>query len=247
MRQYAPSLRGFTLGVALWAAIAAQGCFPKFDDARMRINPETGETIVERVGKSIPKPGDDAFVGPVDPATDQSFTDGKRAAKADFNKTVGWASGVAIWGLLALAAITFLASLFVKWIPTGASLKCALAAAGVVGLRYALISFGTIAVDLAVYISAATAIIVGAVVGLPMVIAWAKRKTWKRATALAEEGSHVEAAVALAATVDPAVDKIRKQVDEWLEIFHKGDKASSVWTEAKMQLVKLGLIKPEGK
>jgi len=247
MRDYLPTKRGFAIGVALWAAIAAQGCFPKFDDARMRINPETGETIVERVGKSIPKPGDDAFVGPPAPSPAESFSEGKASAKADFNKTVGWASGVAIWGLLILAAITFLASLVVNWIPTGASLKCALAAAGVVGLRYALISFGTIAVDLAVYISAATAIIVGAVVGLPMVIAWAKRKTWKRATALAEEGSHVEAAVALAATVDPAVDKIRKQVDGWLEVFHKGDKASIVWTEAKMQLVKLGLIKPEGK
>lgn len=245
--KYAPSLRGFVLGVALWAAIAAQGCFPKFDDARMRINPETGETIVERVGKSIPKPGDDAFVGPPAPSPAESFSEGKATAKADFNKTVGWASGVAIWGLLALAAITFLASLVVNWIPTGASLKCALAAAGVVGLRYALISFGTIAVDLAVYISAATAIIVGAVVGLPLVISWVKRKAWNRGVELATKGEHVEASVALLATVDPAIDKARKQVDEWLEIFHKGDRASSVWTEAKMQLVRLGVIKPEAK
>lgn len=245
-----------TYGIILSAMLVLlTACFsrPTFDTGRMRLDPETGAEIVENF-KSPPKPGDDNFVGPVDPATDQSFTEGKRAAKADFNKTVGWASGVAIWGLLALAAVTFLVSLFVKWIPTGASLKCALAAAGVVGLRYALISFGTIAVDLAVYITAATAIIVGLVVGLPMVIAWVKRKTWKRATALAEEGEHIEGAVALAATVDPAVDKIRKQVDGWLETYHKrgvgaesSEEAQDMWNEARIQLVKLGLIKPEGK
>jgi len=247
MRDYLPTKRGFAIGVALWAAIAAQGCFPKFDDARMRINPETGETIVERVGKSIPKPGDDAFVGPPAPSPAESFSEGKASAARDFNKTVSWATSIALWIFIPLAILVALASFVVPWIPTKAAIYCAASACAVVGIRYALLAFGVIAIDWAVYLSAAAALIVGAVVGLPMVIAWAKRKTWKRATALAEEGSHVEAAVALAATVDPAVDKIRKQVDGWLEVFHKGDKASIVWTEAKMQLVKLGLIKPEGK
>lgn len=254
MRQLIPTVRGFVLGVALWAATASQGC--SFDTGRMSIDPETGETLVEKAGKLVPpKPSEAGFVGPVDPLeghdllkglriSEQSFTDGKRAAKADFNKTVSWATGIALWIFIPLAIIVALASFVVPWIPTKAAIYCAVSACAVVGIRYALLVFGTIAVDWAVYISVASAVVVALVVGLPMVIAWAKRKTWKRATALAEEGSHVEAAVALAATVDPAVDKIRKQVDEWLEVFHKGDKASSVWHEAKMQLVKIGLVKP---
>ena len=50
------------------------------------------------------------------------------------------------------------------------------------------------------------------------------------------------------------MDKIRKRVDGWLETYHKrgvgaesSEEAQDMWNEARMQLVKLGLIKPEGK
>ncbi len=233
-----PTIRGLVIGTCLFVVV---GCFGRLDTGRIRLD-ENGTEIVENF--KVPKPGDANFVGPVAPAPAETFADGKSQAKADFNKTVSWATSIALWIFIPLAIIVALASFVVPWIPTKAAICCAVSACAVVGIRYAMLVFGTIAVDLAVYISAATAVIVGLVVGLPMVIAWVKRKSWNRGVELAEKGEHVEASVALLATVDPAIDKARKQVDEWLEIFHKGDKASSVWTEARQQLVKLGVLKP---
>jgi hypothetical protein len=220
--------------------IAVAGCFGRPDIGRLHIDPATGEEVVSNF--KVPRPGDADFVGPVI-TPDQSFSQGKQDAKADFNKTVSWATSIALWIFIPLAILVALASFVVAWIPTKASIYCAGAACAVVGIRYALLAFGVIAIDWAVYISAASAIIVGLFVGLPMLIAYIKRNTWKRGVAMAAEGSHVEGAVAVLASVDPAIDAARKQVDTWLEIFHRGDKESPVWTEAKMQLTKMGVMK----
>ena len=235
-------MRGFTVTCAALLVMLAAGCFGRLDTGRIHIDPATGAEIVDRSKLGLPGSAD--FVGPATPAPAESFDQGKAAAKADFNKTVGWATGIALWIFIPLAILVALASFIVPWIPTKAAIYCAASACAVVGIRYALLTFGTIAVDWAVYISAGTAAIVGLFVGLPLVISWTKRHSWNRGVELAAKGEHVEGAVALLATVDPAIDKARKQVDEWLELFHKGDKESPIWTEAKMQLVKMGIVKP---
>lgn len=235
-------MRGFAITTIVYMLFFSQGCFPSADSARMSIS-DKGKEMVGRVGDSIPKPGDDAFVGPPALTPAESFSEGKASAARDFNKTVSWATSIALWIFIPLAILVALASFVVPWIPTKAAIYCAVSACAVVGIRYALLAFGVIAIDWAVYLSAAAAVIVGLFVGLPLVISWVKRKAWTRGVELAAKGEHVEASVALLATVDPAIDKARKQVDEWLEIFHKGDKASSAWTEAKMQLTRLGVLK----
>jgi len=276
--KYAPTLRGFVVGVALFCMVGVTwGCFGRPDIGRIRIDPETGSELVENfkdkpfsvkelvdAGMSEdaarkllgpPKPGSPDFVGPIDPSTDPTFKEGKAAAKQDFNRTVSWATSIALWIFIPLAIIVALASFVVPWIPTKAAIYCAASACAVVGIRYALLTFGTIAVDWAVYISAASAIVVVLVVGLPMAIAWVKRNTWKRAVTLAAEGEHIDGAVALAASVDPVIDKQRSDVKVWLDTVHNeppadlplNDKLWDKWREARMQLVKLGVLKPGDK
>lgn len=238
---YMPTKRGFVVGVALWCTVIGAGC--GFDTGRMHIDPNTGETIVEKAGKLVPpKPGEAGFVGPVAPAPSESFSDGKREAKADFNKTVSWATGVALWIFIPLAILVALASFVVPWIPTKAAIYCAVSACAVVGIRYALLVFGTIAVDWAVYISAASAVVVALVVGLPMVIAWVKRKAWTRGVNLAREGDHIEGATAILASVDPKIDAIRKSVEQWLiDAKTTTEDGATARAFAKEQLAKLGV------
>jgi len=247
MRDYLPTKRGFAIGVALWAAIAAQGCFPKFDDARMRINPETGETIVERVKGAIPKPGDDAFVGPVDPATDQTFSAGKAAAKADFNQSVKvltwWACAACVVG----GAFMLVASFFLPWASTKLAAYCLAGAGLTLIVRYVLLTYGTITADIAFWIMVATAVGAGALVGLPALIAYTRRIDWKNGKALALEPGKEREGVAILARASAEVNEVRGDVAEWLKTFNAGDKASAAWSEAEQKLKMLGVLKVGGK
>jgi len=236
-------MRGFVLTYAVYLSVLCAGC-SLFDTGRMSID-DTGSELVEKAGKLVPpKPGEAGFVGPVAPAPAESFSEGKQAAKQDFNKTVSWATGIALWIFIPLAILVALASFVVPWIPTKAAIYCAVSACAVVGIRYALLVFGVIAIDVAVYVTAATLLIVGLLVGVPMVIAWVKRHSWNRGVNLAREGDHIEGATAILASVDPKIDAIRKQVEQWMmdaKTTSDEDAVAVARVFAKEQLAKLGV------
>lgn len=254
--------------VLIWAValVFVAGCFGRPDIGRIRIDPETGSELVENfkdkpfsvkelvdAGMSEdaarkllgpPKPGSPDFVGPIDPSTDPTFKEGKAAAKADFNQSVKvltwWACAACIVG----GAFMLVASFFLPWASTKLAAYC-LAGAGLTLItRYVLLTYGTITADIAFWIMVATAIGAGALVGLPALIAYIRRIDWKKGQHLAEE-NHTEAATALFVTADPTLMPIRKKVEQWL-VDLKGD-IPEVATEARMQLVKLGVLKPGDK
>lgn len=164
-----------------------------------------------------------------------SFAEGKQAAKQDFNRTVSWATGIALWILIPLSIIVLIASFFVAWIPTRSSVWCAVAAACVAGGRYALLVYGTIAVDIAVYISIATAVLVGLFVGLPLVFSWVNRRIHKKGEAMSDPAQ----AAAIIATVNPDVAKNPSAAAGLIQIARSG--VDDIATKARAELKSLGV------
>lgn len=132
--KYAPTIRGFVVGVALFAAV---GCLGRIDTGRMHIDKTTGEEIVENF--KVPKPGDANFVGPVAPSNQAERS---ARADADLDRTIVRVSEFLIWTLIltgvGLIAFSFLAGT--------ASLRAAamtgVGIAGVILARHMLLKWG---------------------------------------------------------------------------------------------------------
>lgn len=235
------------IGIMLLTA----GCF---DTGRMRIN-DQGEEIVE----NFKLPDKATFVGPPSPSdadllSAQSFTEGKKQADVKFRQTINQIATISYFILIPLAIGLIVASFLTRLIPTKAGVSCGIAV-GVVALsQNLLLKYGTIAVDvlaICIAILLGLAFIFGVI---PVVIYWVKARIKKNGIMLAEEGKHVEGATAVIASVDPKAFKERKLVQQWLDTYHNrgvgaesSEEAQDIWNEARMQLVKLGVLKPVDK
>lgn len=194
--------------------------------------PPSLTSTVDRVKGVVGKP---ELMGPDAPSPATSFADGKQAAKADFNRTVSWATGIALWILIPLSILVLIASFFVAWIPTRASIWCAVAAVCVAGGRYALLVYGVFVVDIAVYISIGCAILVGTFVGLPLVFSWVNRRIHKQGEAMADPGQ----AAAVLATVNPDIAKNQSGAAGLIQIARSG--VDDIANKARAELKKIGV------
>lgn len=167
--------------------------------------------------------------------TAQSFSDGKQAAKQDFNRTVSWATAIALWILIPLSIVVLIASFFVAWIPTRAAVWGAVGAAGVAGARYALLVYGTIAVDLVVYVSAGLLALAAVFVGIPLVFSWVNRRIHKKGEAMSDPQN----AVAVLSTVNEDVAKDPVKAAAFITAARSG--IADIAEHAKSELAKIGV------
>lgn len=240
--KYAPTLRGMIVGTALWLALVPAGCgFSKLFPPEQ---PKVKMTAAEVAAKGLPGLTIDPETGAEVPNVAASFIEGKAAAKADFNQSVKVLTWWACAACIAGGVFMLVASFFLPWASTKLAAYCLAGAGLTLIVRYVLLTYGTITADIAFWIMVATAIGAAALVGLPALIAYTRRIDWKRGQHLAAN-DHTEAATALFVTADPTLMPIRKQVEQWL-IDLKGS-AEPAATEARMQLVKLGVLKPGAK
>ncbi len=242
--KYLPTLRGFVAGVALWTAVVSAGCGFSVSKLFPPDPPKERLTAAEIAAKGLPGLTIDPETGNEVPNVAASFIEGKAAAKADFNKSVKVLTWWACAACIAGGIFMLVASFFLPWASTKLAAYC-LAGAGLTLItRYVLLTYGTLTADIAFWIMVATAIGAAGLVGLPALIAYVRRIDWKKGQHLAAQ-DHTEAATALLVTADPTLMPIRKQVEQWL-IDLKGNIPEAA-TEARMQLVKLGVLKPGDK
>lgn len=142
-----PTLRGFVVGLALFIGVSAvSGCL---DSARVFVDPTTGKEVSIKAGKIVPpQPGDDDFVGPVQPKT---ISERREAANADLDHTTRTVTTSLLWLLGVGSTAMLVLSLFVPWASIRvAGIGFAFMGAVILG-RHALLSWGPWIADGSVY------------------------------------------------------------------------------------------------
>lgn len=146
-------------------------------------------------------------------------------ARADFASTVkrwtGWAMGVLLAcavGMLIASFVPFTSSLVNR---RDAGIAFA-SVAGVSMLRYALLRYGMLATDVAMWVALGTLVVGGLAVGVPLGVSWFRRRVSKTAEALEAKGpSEVRAAAALYATAEGATSESPRDIAKRRDILNE--------------------------